>query len=451
MNQVYSPDNRINALNLYAAGVPVNEIMQQTGFSHSYLYALISKANLLRQRDTKTNLMDGSPSKQVHTVELAKKKKLIDGFLASENKTRYAAEHGVPRSTLYRWSKKDDIIQGHHGRTINIKMYDESLRINEKLLKMIAVLQSVHCSVFAPLPVKMAEMDRLNNDYGRNVLCDALLVDRATYFNHLKRNKRENSWFVIRREELKTAIEKTYHEHNQIPGIRKVHALLKQKGYQVSIHMVGELMKELGLVSIRNSAKQIYLSTVKEYENEINLKNQFPCYLPNQLWRSDFTFFPVGDIKYCICIIMDACTRVIIAYKVGRKATTQMLTQCFKKAINIRKINPDHTLVFHSDQGAQYTSYAFKNLLRQYGIKQSFSRRGKPTDNAMIESFNRSFKTEALYCREIPSERKFKKLISEYIEKYYTERPHESLNYDTPMHYEQKLLKQDSPTPDSTI
>ena len=69
----------------------------------------------------------------------------------------------------------------------------------------------------------------------------------------------------------------------------------------------------------------------------------------------------------------------------------------------------------------------------------------------MIESFNRSFKTEALYCREIPSERKFKKLISEYIEKYNTERPHESLNYDTPMHYEQKLLKQDSPTPDSII
>ena len=120
MNQIYSPDNRINALNLYAAGVPVNEIMWQTGFSHSYLYALIKKANLPRQRNTKTNLMDSAPSEQVDTIELAKKKTLVDGFLASENKTRYAAEHGVPRSTLYRWSKKDDIIQGHHGRTINI-------------------------------------------------------------------------------------------------------------------------------------------------------------------------------------------------------------------------------------------------------------------------------------------------------------------------------------------
>ena len=126
-----------------------------------------------------------------------------------------------------------------------------------------------------------------------------------------------------------------------------------------------------------------------------------------------------------------------------------MLTQCFKKAISSRQIKSEHTLVFHSDQGAQYTAYVFKNLLRQYGVKQSFSRRGKPTDNAMIESFNRSFKTEELYRHEYLSERKFKSLISKYIENYNFSRPHESLNYDTPMHYEQALLMQDCPTPGS--
>ena len=113
---------------------------------------------------------------------------------------------------------------------------------------------------------------------------------------------------------------------------------------------------------------------------------------------------------------MDACTRVVIAYKVGRKATTQMLTQCFKKAMNSRQINPEYTFVFHSDQGAQYTSYAFKNLLRQYDVRQSFSRRGKPTVNAMIESFNSNFKREELYRHTYLSERKFKALISEYID-----------------------------------
>ena len=449
MNQVYSPDNRINALNLYAAGVTVNEIKRQTGLSRSYLYALVNEANLPRQRDTKTNLFKKATETRDDPINLSEKKALIDAFRISKNKTQFALDHCVSRSTLYRWSKKDDIIQGHKGRTINIKMYDEALRSIGKLQNIIKALQSVHCTVFAPLQVRMSEMDRLNGEFGKNVLCDALLVDHGTYANHLKRNKRDDSWFMVRREELKTAIEKTYHEHNQIPGIRKVYALLKQKGYQVSIHMVGELMKELGLVSIRNSAKQIYLSTVKEYENEINLKNRFPCYLPNQLWRSDFTFFPVGDIKYCICIIMDACTRVIIAYKVGRKATTQMLTQCFKKAMSSRQIKPEQTLVFHSDQGAQYTAYAFKNLLRQYGVKQSFSRRGKPTDNAMIESFNRSFKAEELYRHEYLSDRKFKALISKYIENYNFSRPHESLNYDTPMHYEQTLLMQDCSTPGS--
>ena len=224
---------------------------------------------------------------------------------------------------------------------------------------------------------------------------------------------------------------------------------MKQRGYCVSEHMVGELMKELGISSIRNSAKQIYLSTVKEYPNEINLKNRFPCYRPNQLWISDFTFFPVGQIKYCVCIIMDACTRVIISYKVGKKATTQMLTQCFKNAISIRK--PDQGLVFHSDQGAQYTSYAFKNLLREHGIKQSFSRKAKPTDNAIMESFNSNFKREELYRHEYLSEKKFRKLIEEYIKKYNEKRPHESLNNDTPKHYEQTLLKMDCPNTTPTV
>jgi len=445
LNQIYSPDYRKIVLNMYTSGMRVEEIARQTTVSRSNIFKWIQEADLPRHRKRQSCLPDIPTDNNQETtlLTLVEKKELVDGFLASKNKSQYARDHHIPRSTLYRWSKQNDIIQAYNGKTINVKMYLEACRTIEKKQRIIDVLQHVHCTVYAPLHIRMSEMDRLIGEYGKNVLCDALRVDHGTYANHLKRNKREKSWFIIRREELKTAIEKTYHEYNQILGIRKIHAILKQQGYRVSEHMVGELMKELGLSSIRNSAKQIYLSTVKEYENEINLKNRFPCYLPNQHWRSDFTFFPVGQIKYCICIIMDACTRVIISYKIGRKATTQMLTQCFKKAIELRK--PDQNLIFHSDQGAQYTSFAFKNLLREYDIRQSFSRRGTPTDNAMIESFNHSFKSEELYRHVYLSDKKFRECVASYIETYNMKRPHESLNYDTPMHYEQQLLKQDCP------
>ena len=401
MNQFYSQEYRKKVLDMYACGTSVEIIVQQTGISRSRIYTWIQEANLTRHRSKKNTLSLPSISEPKNaSLDLSKKKELIDAFYASKNKTQFAQDHQIPRSTLYRWCHESgSLIKAYNGKTINIKMYYEVLRSNEKLHHIIEVLQNVHCTVFSPLQEKMAEMEKLNDQFSHRVLCAALCVDRATYANHLKRNKRENSWFIVRRKQLKQVIEAVYHEHNQIPGIRKVRALLIEKGFRVSEHMVGEMMKELGLSSIRNSAKQIYLAQSKDFPNEINIRKLFPCYLPNQLWSSDFTFFNVGQIKYCVCIIIDLCSRMVVAHKVGKKATTQMLTQCFRKAISSR--TPNGILVFHSDQGSQYTSYTFKNLLRENDVNQSFSRKGKPTDNGEIESFNSSFKREELHPKVV--------------------------------------------------
>ena len=451
MNQIYSPEILQKVLDLYQSKIPVKEIVLRTGVSRSRVYAYISAANLPRQREKSDPAVKNEcPIEAAPFMDLDVRKQLIDGFQACNNKSQVAQDHQISRSTLYRWSRESSsLIQAYNGKTINIKMYYEILRSNEKLRNIIEVLQSVHCTVFSPLQEKMSEMERLNDQFSHRVLCAALCVDRATYANHLKRNKRENSWFIVRREQLKQAIEAVYHEHDQIPGIRKVRALLINKGFRVSEHMVGELMKELGLSSIRNSAKQVYLARSKDFPNEINIRKLFPCFLPNQIWSSDFTFFSVGQIKYCVCIIIDLCSRMVVAHKVGKKATTQMLTQCFRKAVGTR--TPNGALVFHSDQGSQYTSYTFKNLLRENDVRQSFSRKGKPTDNGEIESFNSSFKREELYRHEYLSEKKFKKAIADYIVYYNGKRPHESLNYMTPMRYEQQLLKQDCPCPASEI
>lgn len=94
-------------------------------------------------------------------------------------------------------------------------------------------------------------------------------------------------------------------------------------------------------------------------------------------------------------------------------------------------------MTFHSDRGRQYTSKAFTSLLKQCGVKQSFSASGRPCDNAVSESFFSSFKREEAYRREYVSERHFIKSVEEYILFYNEVRPHQTLNYRTPVAFEE--------------
>lgn len=188
MNQIYSPEIQQKVLGLYQSAIPVKEIVLRTGVSRSRVYAFINSANLPRQRKRSGPAVENeSPIKAAPFMNLDVRKQLIDGFQACDNKSQFAQDHQIPRSTLYRWSRNyGSLIQAYNGKTINIKMYYEVLRSNEKLQNIIEVLQSVHCTVFSPLQEKMAEMERLNDQFSRRVLCAALCVDRATYANHLK-------------------------------------------------------------------------------------------------------------------------------------------------------------------------------------------------------------------------------------------------------------------------
>ena len=442
MNKRHSLDIRKMVLEMYRDGYPVEKILQKSKVSRSRMYALVREAGLPHRKQKRHEQHTSANEADISSISLKEKKKIIDQFQISKNKSAFATEHHIPRSTLYNWSNNDNLIQDQNGNTVDMKMYSEALRSNEKLKKIIEVLHNVPCTRFSPLPVRMAAMEALADQYSANVLCEALCVNRSTFHHHMEDNKRENTWFNFRRNKLKKAIVEIYNEHNQIPGVKKIRALLQEQGNDVSEKMVRELMVELGISSIRNDAKEIYLSKAKEYD-EINLKNLCPGDQPDQVWVNDFTYFNLQGKAFYVCIIMDQCSRRVIAHKVGQKSTTQMLSYCFNNAMILRK--PAPPLIFHSDQGCQYTSNTFRNLLRANGVIQSFSRRGTPTDNAIIESFNSSFKREELYRHDYQSVREFKERIANYIKYYNENRPHESLGYVTPAAFEQRFLLPNCP------
>ncbi len=212
----------------------------------------------------------------------------------------------------------------------------------------------------------------------------------------------------------------------------KITAVMKEEGYKVSQEMVRELMRDMGLLSIRQDAKKVYAKERRSLKNHLN--QQFEVTRPNEVWVSDVTYFLCKDIKFYICAIIDLYARRIVGYRVGKRNSTQLVKSTFKQAYESRK--PAGQLLFHADRGSNYRSYAMCSYLREFGVIQSFSKAGVPYDNSVMESFFSSLKREELYRTKYRSEAEFRAAVDAYMVFYNERRPHAKNGYKTPMKLE---------------
>jgi putative transposase len=300
------------------------------------------------------------------------------------------------------------------------------------------VLQKVNCTASAPLKEKLHELALLYGQYSVHTLCEALNVDRGTFYNHIFRIKKDNTSYQFRRNQLSELIRQVYEENDQIYGAKKIRAVLSERGVTVSDKMVAKLMQEMNLHSIRNCAKQDYLQ-FKEKKKTDHLKMRFSVHAPNQVWVSDVTYYKHESRFQYICAIIDLYARKVVAHKISQKHSSQLITATFKQAYSSRR--PEAGLIFHSDRGAQYTSHTFQNLLKNCGVKQSFSPSGRPQHNAVMESFFSTMKREELYRTNYHSLNELKERVERFINRYNNERPHITLNYKTPNAHERLFFK----------
>ena len=163
----------------------------------------------------------------------------------------------------------------------------------------------------------------LYGQYDVHTLCEAMNVPRGTFYNHILRNKRSNAWFEKRREQYCGLIREVFDEYRQVMGAEKIRTILVQRGHQISKEYVAKLMKEMGLASIRSTAKQDYMKLHKPEKKRNVLRQQFQADRPNQIWVSDVTCFKLGELYLYTCIILDLFSRRVVAYKVSRKNSPQ--------------------------------------------------------------------------------------------------------------------------------
>ena len=265
------------------------------------------------------------------------------------------------------------------------------------------------------------------------MLCHAFGVHRSSYKYW---NKRSNT---ISPERLKAlAIVKAIHtESKGSAGARTIATIASSRGYLLSRYRTGRLMKAQQLVSCQQPKHRYKKSSQEHVVISNQLDRQFSVSQPNEVWCGDVTYIWTGRRWAYLAIVMDLYARKPVGWAISLSPNSQLTGQALSMAYERR--GKPKSVMFHSDQGCHYTSTYFRQLLWRYQIKQSMSRRGNCWDNAPMERFFRSLKSEWIPETGFQSFVEAKQIVLEYIIGYYSEiRPHSHNDGLTPNESERR-------------
>lgn len=258
-------------------------------------------------------------------------------------------------------------------------------------------------------------------------------VSRQSYYKWLKCLP---SPTLQKTGDLKSIIIKIHQASRLSYGRRRIFQSCKNQGVFCGKNRIGRLMKQMG---IRGRGKLKFVKTTDSKHNRKVFPNlitqDFKAYVPNSLWASDITYVPTKEGWLYLCVILDCFSRAIVGWSMSDKINAELVTSAIHQAHKLR--NPQPGLIFHSDRGSQYASYAVTRLLKNAGHYQSMSGTGNCYDNAISESFFATLKTELIHKCNFYSRKEARIAIFEFIEVFYNRvRIHSKLDFKAPFEYE---------------
>jgi transposase InsO family protein len=204
---------------------------------------------------------------------------------------------------------------------------------------------------------------------------------------------------------------------------------------------VEKIMKTNGIFS--KTKKKFRVTTDSNHSLPVVpnlLKRNFSPPAINQIWAGDLTYVWTREGWLFLAVVVDLFSRQIIGWSVSKTMAKELVIFALKQATASRRPAPG--LIFHSDRGSQYCSAEFRQVLLEHQILQSQSRKANCWDNACVESFFHTLKTEALYHEDFESRVEAEDFIFEWIESFYNRtRIHSTLNYKSPVDFEQEVVK----------
>ena len=265
----------------------------------------------------------------------------------------------------------------------------------------------------------------------------ALRVSRSGYYRWLGR---EQSAGAERNRELLKEIRRVYDEHKGRYGSPRITQQLRKEGMACGENRVARLMRENGLAARAKKAFRPRTTTPGQ-EAAPNLIKQIKASGPDQVWISDITYVATLEGWLYLAVILDLFSRRVVGWKLGQTLESELVVTALRNALVLRQ--PEEGLYFHSDRGSQYSSEAVRKPLSVIGATQSMSGVGNCYDNATMEAFFSTLKTECFPDNQVfSSQAQARREIFEYIEVYYSnQRLHSALGYQTPCMYETQFKR----------
>jgi transposase InsO family protein len=269
--------------------------------------------------------------------------------------------------------------------------------------------------------------------------CQLAEVSRAGFYRYLQQTAPEQADLLLRARLQELAV-----AHHRLRGYRMLTALLRREGRVVNHKRVLRLMREDNLLSLRRMRYVFTTDSRHNWPIYANLARHVTLTGLNQLWVADITFIRLRSEFIYLAVVLDAYSRRVIGWDLGRTLQAELAIRALQMALSERNWKAEE-LIHHSDQGVQYASSEYTQILDQAEIQISMSRRGNPYDNARAERFMRTLKEEEVHGTEYRDLEDARGRIGEFLEQVYNrQRLHSALRYLTPEEFEQASQAKES-------
>jgi putative transposase len=280
--------------------------------------------------------------------------------------------------------------------------------------------------------MKYRFMKRYGSGFRVKKMSEVLGVSRSGYYASLEEGRGERA---RENERLGALIRQIWVKSRELYGSPRITVELQAQGVRCGKNRVARLMREAG---IRSQTRKAFRVTTKpsggQSEAEDLVQRCFRAARPGQVWVSDITYIRTKECWLYLAAVLDLFNREVVGWSVERRVSQELVLNALNQALFQHR--PERGLVFHADRGGQYRGHQMRRLLARHGIRLSLGRRADCYDNAVMESFFSTLKSELVNRAKFRTEQEAQRRIYEYIEVYYNrQRRHSTLNYQTPVEY----------------
>ena len=274
-------------------------------------------------------------------------------------------------------------------------------------------------------------------NYPVTLLCQVMEVSRSGFYDFMKRLQRPKD---PQEQRLIVKVRAIHKANDEAYGSRRMSQALRADGEDVGRCQAGTLMKKANVEVKQKKRFRATTDSKHNYPVAPNLLDrQFDVETPNTAWGGDITYLWTDEGWLYLAVIIDLFSRRVVGWSLSSRMKVDLVRDALLMAIWRRK--PGRGLIHHSDRGSQYACHEYQDILEDHGIIPSMSRKGDCWDNAVIERFFRSLKSERTNHRRYQTRDAARQDVINYIEMFYNSRRlHSYLGYVSPAEYE-KLAK----------